>query len=130
MKRFCFFAIIFTLLGIAYTSADNRAADMKHSSCCFIYTDTTSLSQADSLALAMAESMALLMGDSLAMAVPADSAVAVSALVVDSLAVDSVALKKIIPDSLIVGYMPERTSWKYFDVKERSASDVVKLKTL
>ena len=80
----------------------------------------------------MAESMALMMDDSLSVVAPdttlavADTTVAVA----DTIQVDSVALKNIIPDSLIVGYMPERTSWKYFEVKERTDADVAKLKTL
>lgn len=132
MKRFCFFAIIFTMLSVAYTTARNRCGEVLYTVCTPVCADTVSLSQADSLALAMAESMALMMDDSLSVVAPdttlvvADTTVAVA----DTIQVDSVALKNIIPDSLIVGYMPERTSWKYFEVKERTDADVAKLKTL
>lgn len=132
MKRFCFFAIIFTMLSVAYATARNRCGEILYTVCTPVCADTVSLSQADSLALAMAESMALMMDDSLSVVAPdttlvvADTTVAVA----DTIQVDSVALKNIIPDSLIVGYMPERTSWKYFEVKERTDADVAKLKTL
>lgn len=146
MKRYCFFAIIFTLLSVAYTTAHDRNDRMEYTIYPphHVYADTTSMSQADSLALAMAESMAMMMDDSMfgelndsVPAVQPDSAALVvqpdsTTLVaqVDSVAVDSAKLEKLIPDSLIVGYLPERTSWKYFEVKERSADDVQKLKTL
>lgn len=132
MKRFCFFAIIFTMLSVAYATARNRCGEILYTVCTPVCADTVSLSQADSLALAMAESMALMMDDSLSVVAPdttlvvADTTVAVA----DTIQVDSVALKNIIPDSLIVGYMPERISWKYFEVKERTDADVAKLKTL
>ena len=146
MKRYCFFVIIFTLLSVAYTTAHHRDGGMEYTvypPLC-VCADTTSMSQADSLALAMAESMAMMMDDSMfgelkdsvpavqldstALVVQADSTTLIAQA--DSMAVDSAKLKNLIPDSLIVGYLPERTSWKYFEVKERSADDVQKLKTL
>jgi hypothetical protein len=120
------------MLSVAYATARNRCGEVLYTVCTPVCADTVSLSQADSLALAMAESMALMMDDSLSVVAPdttlvvADTTVAVA----DTIQVDSVALKNIIPDSLIVGYMPERTSWKYFEVKERTDADVAKLKTL
>ena len=67
MKRYCFFAIIFTLLSVAYTTAHNRNDRMEYTIYPphHVYADTTSMSQADSLALAMAESMAMMMDDSI-----------------------------------------------------------------
>ena len=134
MKRFCFFAIIFTLLGVAYTTAHNKSSSIPSAVYDIVYSDTTSTSQADSLALAQAEMLAMMMmADSLNTAAP-DTTVAVadsmSVAKADSVAIDSASLKPAIPDSLIVGYMPERTSWKYFEVKERTDADVAKLKTL
>lgn len=134
MKRYSFIAIIFALLGVAYTTAHNKSAGIPFAVYDIVYSDTTSTSQADSLALAQAEMLAMMMmADSLNTAAP-DTTVAVadsmSVAKVDSVAVDSASLKPAIPDSLIVGYMPERTSWKYFSVKQRSADDVIKLKNL
>ena len=133
MKRYCLMAILFVLLGSSLVTASHRNSYAKpYDTVCFLKADTTALlSSADSLALAMAESMALLMGDTLSVTVN-DSVVLNDTVVaaVDSLAVDSAALKSVVPDSLIVGYMAPRTSWKYFTVKERSADDVYKLKTL
>ena len=134
MKRYCFFAIIFTLLGIAYTTAHNKSAGIPSAVYDIVYSDTTSTSQADSLALAQAEMFAMMMmADSLNTTAP-DTTLAVadsiSVVKADSVAIDSASLKPAIPDSLIVGYMPERTSWKYFPVKQRSADDIIKLKNL
>lgn len=116
MNRFCFFAIIFTLLSVAYTTASNRCCEVVYTVCTPVCTDSVSLSQTDTLSVAVPDTAL----------VAADTTVAVA----DSVLVDSVALTKIIPDSLVVGYIPPRTSWKYFNVQERSDEDVAKLKTL
>ena len=134
MKRYSFIAIIFALLGVAYTTAHNKSSSIPSAVYDIVYSDTTSTSQADSLALAQAEMLAMMMmADSLNTAAP-DTTVAVadsmSVAKADSVAIDSASLKPAIPDSLIVGYMPERTSWKYFPVKQRPADDVLKLKNL
>lgn len=133
MKRYSFIAIIFALLGVAYTTAHNKSSSIPSAVYDIVYSDTTSTSQADSLALAQAEMLAMMMADSLNTAAP-DTTVAVadsmSVAKADSVAIDSASLKPAIPDSLIVGYMPERTSWKYFPVKQRSADDIIKLKNL
>lgn len=116
MNRFCFFAIIFTLLSVAYTTASNRCCEVVYTVCTPVCADSVSLSQTDTLSVAVPDTAL----------VAADTTVAVA----DSVLVDSVALTKIIPDSLVVGYIPPRTSWKYFNVQERSDGDVAKLKTL
>ena len=105
MNRFCFFAIIFTLLSVAYTTARNRCCEVVYTVCTPVCADSVSLSQTDTLSVAVPDTAL----------VAADTTVAVA----DSVLVDSVALTKIIPDSLVVGYIPPRTSWKYFNVQER-----------
>ena len=116
MNRFCFFAIIYTLLSVAYTTASNRCCEVVYTVCTPVCADSVSLSQTDTLSVAVPDTAL----------VAADTTEAVA----DSVLVDSVALTKIIPDSLVVGYIPPRTSWKYFNVQERSDEDVAKLKTL
>ena len=116
MNRFCFFAIIFTLLSVAYTTASNRCCEVVYTVCTPVCADSVSFSQTDTLSVAVPDTAL----------VAADTTVAVA----DSVLVDSMALTKIIPDSLVVGYIPPRTSWKYFNVQERSDEDVAKLKTL
>ena len=135
MKKISLFAIIFILSGLTCINARGRF--VCSDACVALRADSVSqMSQADSLALAMAESMALMMADSMAVMMTDTTSIAVAtdtALAVvpqDSTVVDSASLKKIVPDSLVVGYMPERRSWKYFEVKERPAKDVHMLKTL
>lgn len=139
MKKLCFFAILFVLFGSGFVTASHKRISAEPTGFVLaLQIDTVALTKEDSIALAQAESLALLMGDSPSdvsgESIVTDSLFAdtliVDSLTVDSTLVDSAALKKIIPDSLIVGYMPPRTSWKYFEVKERSADDVLKLKTL
>lgn len=126
MKKFSVVAIILILLGLTYTNA--RVRIVSSDVCIALRADSVSqMSQADSLALAMAESMLQMMADSMAVS-ETDSITIVAQP--DTLAVDSASLRSSVPDSLIVGYMPEKRVWKYFELKERSDKDAQMLKAL